>query len=583
SNPEALADLGATLSFTETLDIQSRRNSVGFILPNRTNLYLDGESNVSLTNEDDGDNVAIKLLDGKAIIQNDGRLVSFEIGDQVELTLIEGMMGIHFDKENAAAQIECFEGVCSYKLEQNATTSIPSCSGVSLLTDRNQSPELRPADIESFSELGGNFSPIGDECDVAPPTPTFTPTPEPSGPEVIGTSAAGQEIEAYRFGDGGRAVIFVGGIHAGYAPNSVEVMNSAVAHFTVNPEDVPPNVSLYIVPNLNPDSPFRPGAYEGRLNGNGVDLNRNWDCRWVEDAKFGQAIVRKSGGPSVASEPESQALLGLINQTEPQAVLIWGATRTAGGYIAPGYCDKGEKDTSTLLMNIFSEATGYAPTLPPFDPNLDLNGDVSNWLNKEGIPAIFVLPFGFELYNFAKDLEGIKATLNGVSSGTITSEETPTPTPAPTEPVTRSVCSPKASQWMDNIYQQYSPRLGCPITNEASTDGVLQEFEGGTMIWRKDTNRVYVLRNNGTILFRPMNGVNPVGYEETEFHRGAFGYLWFEEPDIQNSLIRPWGAERAAESFSAQDFEFGTILTFVDRGTQRTYVFLSEENQWVEE
>ena len=50
--------------------------------------------------------------------------------------------------------------------------------------------------------------------------------------------------------------------------------NALVEHFEAAPEAIAPEVSLVVVPALNPDGLVLGRTAEGRFNGAGVDLNR---------------------------------------------------------------------------------------------------------------------------------------------------------------------------------------------------------------------------------------------------------------------------------------------------------------------
>ncbi|MCZ7674233.1 MAG: M14 family metallopeptidase [Chloroflexi bacterium] len=128
-----------------------------------------------------------------------------------------------------------------------------------------------------------------------------------------------------RFGSGANAIIFVGGIHYGYAPASETVALRTIDYFTNNPQKIPENASVYVVKNLNPDAFYDPGKLAGRLNANGVDLNRNWDCNWAKDTEVLGKFLNGAGGSSPFSEPETSSLYDLIITTRPKAVVIWGA------------------------------------------------------------------------------------------------------------------------------------------------------------------------------------------------------------------------------------------------------------------
>lgn len=248
---------------------------------------------------------------------------------------------------------------------------------------------------------------------TSPPPATDTPaaTATPSGPstEVIGYSARNNPIEAVRFGDGPNVVVLIGGLHAGAAPGTVTLANRAIGHFSDNPEAVPAAVTLYVIPSANPDSPYDPGELAGRLNANGVDLNRNWDCEWVEDAKWRGNVVPGSGGPSPFSEPETVALRDFLLDVDPVAVVFWEAL-ARDGLSAPGGCN-GRVRVSATLAQRYGVAAGYR--VADFEDLTDqeLNGDGTNWLDAQGIPAIAVLLPDYTGPDWFPNLEGIEAVL----------------------------------------------------------------------------------------------------------------------------------------------------------------------------
>src|SRR5690606_5523131 len=97
------------------------------------------------------------------------------------------------------------------------------------------------------------------------PSPTVTPTLSP-GPEttIIGYSVNSQPFEVVRFGIGPNAIVFIGGIHAGFAPGSVRLAQSTVDYFTENPSLIPATARVYVILSMNPDSTSAPGQLLGR-------------------------------------------------------------------------------------------------------------------------------------------------------------------------------------------------------------------------------------------------------------------------------------------------------------------------------
>lgn len=244
------------------------------------------------------------------------------------------------------------------------------------------------------------------------PRPTATPRPPSPTPTsrnvqtvTIGNSVRGVPIQAMQFGNGSYHIIFIGGLHSGFAPSTVSLANRAIDHFSSRLNEIPSGVTLHIIPNASPDSPNAPGEKSGRLNANGVDLNRNWGCDWRSNAVWRRESI--SGGPAPFSEPETQALRDYITQLNPVAVVFWEAQAT-NGMSSPGGC--GDRSlVSEPLARSYGRAAGY--TVAEFE-SYALHGDVTNWLDSLQIPAIAVLLPSYTGNDWSSNLRGIKAVLN---------------------------------------------------------------------------------------------------------------------------------------------------------------------------
>lgn len=219
----------------------------------------------------------------------------------------------------------------------------------------------------------------------------------------IGQSVLGSPIEVNRLGNGPRHIVLIGGLHAGFAPGSVELAQMMVEYFKANLDQIPDKITLHIITNANPDSPSLPGKKEGRLNANGVDLNRNWDCNWKTVAEWaGQPI---SGGTSPFSEPESRALRDYLQQLTPTAVVFWGA-RYADGRVFAGRC--GPSMVSNTLAQVYKEAASYTAGE---SLGYSVNGDATTWLDAQGIPAISVLLPEYTSADWSNNLKAVQAIL----------------------------------------------------------------------------------------------------------------------------------------------------------------------------
>jgi hypothetical protein len=126
---------------------------------------------------------------------------------------------------------------------------------------------------------------------------------------------------------------------------------------------VPEGVLVAILPALNPDG----WVAQSRYNGGGVDLNRNFPWRWAA----------WDGGPGPGSEPETQAVMGLI-QANPWNLAVW--VHQPLGYVA----------AVPPTDPVFSEAWRNAAGLPD-RANLDQHGGGETWTTKvAGISSILV-------------------------------------------------------------------------------------------------------------------------------------------------------------------------------------------------
>jgi hypothetical protein len=228
---------------------------------------------------------------------------------------------------------------------------------------------------------------------------------------VIGYSVRGTPLEATRIGSGPIKIIFVGGIHSGMVPSSVTLAEGIIDHFKQHLEEVPPGITLIVIPDLNPDSPRLAGALVGRYNANGVDLNRNWDCNWRANPYIRGERRENAGGAAPNSEPETQALANFVLKEQPVAVVFWAGPDSKKS-VVPGRCPTMLPETRTLT-GIYANASGYNEVTQ--DAGW-IEGDASNWLSDQGIPAIFVLLPRAVVPDFDSNLEGIKGVIQHYAS-----------------------------------------------------------------------------------------------------------------------------------------------------------------------
>ena len=119
-------------------------------------------------------------------------------------------------------------------------------------------------------------------------------------------------------------VIVVGGIH-GDEMSSVSLVFHWIGLARHYPAESPSTIAWRFIPALNPDGLFSIPAK--RVNGNGVDLNRNFPTpNWARDArKYWETRTRKDPrrwpGSRPLSEPESLFLFDQMNTFKPHLIV----------------------------------------------------------------------------------------------------------------------------------------------------------------------------------------------------------------------------------------------------------------------
>ncbi len=235
---------------------------------------------------------------------------------------------------------------------------------------------------------------------------------------VIGTSVEGRSIEAYTFGTGETDMLFVGGIHGGYEWNSVLLAYQFIEAYKAVPALVPEHVTVHIIPSLNPDGVAMVTGKDGRFteadilssvdqatarfNANGVDLNRNFDCKWQSESSWRGKSV--SAGAAPFSEPEAVALRDYVASIAPEAVVFW---HSQANNVYASECENGVLPKTLEVMQVYADAAGYG-AVPSFDA-YPVTGDAEGWLASIGIPAITVEMKTHETIEFAQNNEGVEA------------------------------------------------------------------------------------------------------------------------------------------------------------------------------
>jgi len=242
---------------------------------------------------------------------------------------------------------------------------------------------------------------------------------------VIGKSAGGRNITAYHFGTGDKEILFVGGIHGGYAWNTSLLAYQVMDYFKANPNTIPGGIKVTVVPVLNPDglgkvvsvtgrfsatdvSSSSEAKVSGRFNADNVDLNRNFDCGWKASGVWQSTTV--SGGSAAFSEPESAAIRDYTKGRKLAAVVGW---YSAGGGVYSSSCGNGILPETQAITDIYAKASGYT-AYKNFE-SYQVSGDMTDWFAKNNVPAIGVLLSAHDNVELDKNLAGIKALFENYS------------------------------------------------------------------------------------------------------------------------------------------------------------------------
>ncbi len=227
---------------------------------------------------------------------------------------------------------------------------------------------------------------------------------------IIGTSQAGRLLIVYHLGSGSVPVLVLGGQHGAPEENTVRLVNQLYYYFVDHPAEIPANIRLDLMPEVNPD-----GLASGtRLFRDSVDPNRNWGTPdWQSDAWDSNGVFRIGlGGPEPFSEIETQALRDYVLATRPAMVVNY---HSRGGFMFGGRTDRvGD------LAAAYATASRYPRPQPSAGGSSVLGyratGSMNAWLGTEGIAGILIELTDFQDPEFARNLAGLKGVLGMLTS-----------------------------------------------------------------------------------------------------------------------------------------------------------------------
>jgi hypothetical protein len=224
---------------------------------------------------------------------------------------------------------------------------------------------------------------------------------------VIGYSVSHRPIEVYQFGNGENQRMIVAGIHGGSEWNTIALADELIIYVNEHPEIVPSDVTLYILRNLNPDGDARAHGVDGRVNDNGVDLNRNFPANWAEtwDRDNCWNYRPTTGGSHAGSEPETKAMMSFLGAHRIQALISY---HSAALGIFPG----GEpwEANSIRLAEAIDEVVTYP--FPPLDIGCVYTGTLADYAVMQGAAAVDMELANHRDTDFAMNLRALKVLLS---------------------------------------------------------------------------------------------------------------------------------------------------------------------------
>lgn len=128
----------------------------------------------------------------------------------------------------------------------------------------------------------------------------------------VGDSVEGRALVVEIYGDGPPTTLVLGGIHGDETRG--QHVAARFAEFLAAHPEATAGRAVAVLAVANPDGAVR----RTRVNARGVDLNRNFPARNWRASREGS---RHYGGPAPASEPETEAILRLIDMLRPDRIV----------------------------------------------------------------------------------------------------------------------------------------------------------------------------------------------------------------------------------------------------------------------
>jgi protein MpaA len=156
---------------------------------------------------------------------------------------------------------------------------------------------------------------------------------------IVGYTKRKTPIKALYVGKGKTYVMVLGAIHGDEA-SSASVVESFATLIAKN--DLIQDMTIIVIPVVNPDGL----RSQTRTNDNGVDVNRNFPAtNWKAESKR----TRYYPGEKPSSEPETRALMQLIQKSPPKLII---------SVHAPFHCVNWDGPAQKIAEKM-AEASGY--------------------------------------------------------------------------------------------------------------------------------------------------------------------------------------------------------------------------------
>lgn len=264
-----------------------------------------------------------------------------------------------------------------------------------------------PSPVESQTATAVAVAPTATNAPPATLGPIATETRARRGQRLLGESWEGRPIVGHWFGNGAHKVVAVGNIHGGTEENTYRLALESIDYFEVNLDDVPPDVTLWIIPTVNPDGL----ANRTRRNSRMVDLNRNADTNsdscavndWVSDTYTDEGVIDDGGGPYPFSEVETRLLRDFLADAE--AAIFY---HSMAGKIFVTSC--ADHPPSAELARVLAEATGY-PFAEEGWTSYPVTGAMVDYLAHRGVAAVEVELTNKRDTEFEENLAGLLSAM----------------------------------------------------------------------------------------------------------------------------------------------------------------------------